>query len=53
MYQKNIYFYFLKVNISYYARHILYIYIENIAVEETVSQIFDILPGSFSIKFRK
>ena len=32
---------------------IFYIHIENIAVEETVSQIFDIGPGLFFIKSRK
>ena len=48
------YFYFLKVHISLsmHDPHLkLYIFIGNIAVEETVSQIFDIGLGSFSIKF--
>ena len=49
-------FYFLNVNISLtmHDPHLkLYICIDNIAVERTVSQIFDKGPSSFSIKFRK
>ena len=49
------YFYFLKVYISLgmHGPHLkLYICIENIAFEGTVSQIC-IGPSSFSIKFRK
>ena len=49
-------FYFLNVDISLimHDSHLkLYICIENIAVEGTVSQIFDNGPSSFSIKFRK
>ena len=49
-------FYFLKVNIPLimhdpYLK--LFKSIQNIAVEGTVSQIFDIGPCSVSIKFRK
>ena len=48
--------YFLNVDISV-AMHDLYLKldrcIEDIAVEGTVSQIFDIGPSSFFIKFRK
>ena len=50
------YFYFLNVDISLikYAPHLnFYMCIENIAVEGTVSQIFDKDPSSFSIEFRK
>ena len=56
------YFYFLNVDISLIkqcgiatnAPHLkLYMCIENIAVEGTVSQIFDKGPSSFSIEFRK
>ena len=49
-------FYFLKVYISlvmYNPNLKFYTYVKNIAVEGTVSQIFDTCPGSFSIKFRK
>ena len=49
-------FYFLKENVSLIMRALyfkLYICIENIAVEETMSQIFYLGPGSFSTKFRK
>ena len=48
-------FYFLKVHISlvrYNPNLKFYIYVKNVAVEGTVSQIFDTCPGSFSIKFR-
>ena len=50
------YFYFLNVDISLInnAPHLkLYMCIKNIAVEGTVSQIFDKGPSSFSIEFRK
>ena len=55
MYLKNCFFnfYFLNVGISLimHDRHLkLYICIENIAVEGTVSQICYIGPSSFSIK---
>ena len=49
-------FYFLNVDISFiiHDTHLkLYICIENIAVEGTVSQIFYIGPGSISIKSRR
>ena len=50
-------FYFLNVDISFimHDTHLkLYICIENIAVEGTVSQIFFyIIPGSFPIKSRR
>ena len=48
-------FYFLNVDISLIMHDPnlkLYICIENITVEGTVSQIFDTGPSSFSIKFR-
>ena len=51
-----LYFYFLNVDISLimYDPHLkLYICIENIALEGTVSQICYIGPGSFSINSRK
>ena len=49
------YFYFLNVDISLIMHdpHLkFYICITNIVVEGTVSQIIDIGPGSFFIKFR-
>ena len=49
-------FYFLKVNISLsmHDPHLkCYMYIENTAVEGTVSQIFYVSSSSFSIKFIK
>ena len=48
--------YFLKVDISFIMHNPylkIYICIQNIAVEGTVSQNFDIDPGSFSTKFIK
>ena len=47
-------FYFLNVDIFLTMRDLtfkFYIHIKNITVEGTVSQIFDIGPGSFSIKY--
>ena len=49
-------FYFLNVDISLIMKAtnmILPIHIENITLEGTVSQIFDIGPGSFCKKYRK
>ena len=51
-----LYFYFLNVDISLSMRdpHLkLYMSIKNIALEGTVSQIFYIVPGSFSINYRQ
>ena len=51
-----LYFYFLNVDISLIMpdpHFKLYITIKNIALEGTMSQIFYISPGSFSINYRK
>ena len=50
-----LHFYFLNVNISLTIQDPIfkfYICIKNITIEGTVSQIFDIGPHSFSMKFR-
>ena len=49
-----LHFYFLNVDIfliMHDPASRFYIHIKNITVEGTVSQIFDIGPGSFSIKY--
>ena len=49
-----LHFYFFNVNIFLTMQDPtskFYIHIKNITVEGTVSQIFDIGPGSFSIKY--